>query len=483
MSMRKSIRTRVAVRYSLLYGLLALSIAFGVYGNLQRDAYGRLDDSVSTLLNIVVADIHQEFQEHGQRDTAEQSLRHVLQTVYQTSFPQEQVVVWNAHRLVAYKAPLGRKQADLRRIPLPGYIGAFSRNDLRILTTSVRDSASTDVYRVAVSTWRGDTQNDLAALFRTLAILIPMSVLLAIGAGYVLAQRTLAPLSSMAAALDAITSRNLDARIKVVTSRDEIERLSLRFNQLLERLQLSFQQQQRFMADASHELRTPVSAALTAAQVTLRSTDRSGQHYREALEIVEQQMLRLRRIVEDMFLLARADTDSLPVRAEEFYLDELVAECCRTMRLLAERAGVQLQLVKPLPEVPLRGDSGLIRQAIIILLDNACKFNRPGGRVCISLELKDRCFLRVADTGTGIPDGARDQIFERFFRLDSARGLEHGSGSGLGLAIARWIAEQHGGTLTLECSSPAGSTFVLALGQAGEFRDSTEVSAASVSAD
>ncbi len=461
--MAKSLRTRVALRYSFLFGLLALSIAFGVYGSLQRDAYGRLDDSVATLLHIVAADIHQEFQEHGQREAAEQSLRHVIQTVYETSFPQEQVAIWNGKRLVAYKPPLGHKQADLRSITLPDRTGGFSRNDLRILTASVRDPGTDDIYRVAVSTWRGDTQNDLAALFRTLAILIPLSVILAIAAGYLLAQRTLAPLSSMAVALDAITSRNLHARLQVVTSRDEIERLSLRFNQLLERLQLAFQQQQRFMADASHELRTPVSAALTAAQVTLRCSERSDQDYREALQIVEEQMLRLRRIVEDMFLLARADTESLPIRSEQFYLDELVAESCRTMRLLAERAGVHLQLVKPLPEAPMRGDSGLLRQAIIILIDNACKFNQIGGIVRISLEWEDHYVLRVTDTGAGIPTEAQSHIFERFFRLDSARGSDRGAGAGLGLAIAKWITEQHGGTLVLENSSSDGSTFALSL--------------------
>lgn len=460
-TLRKSLRMRVNLRYSALFGVLAISIALGVYGNLQRDAYSRLDDSTATLLKIVVADIHQEFQEHGHQSAAEQSLSHVLQTVYQTSFPQEQVAVWNGHQLVAYKSALGRQQTDLRHVVLPRDSAAFSQRDLRVMTTVVHDPATTEMYRVAVSTWRGDTQNDLAALFRTLAFLIPATVLLAIAGGYFLAQRTLAPLSAMTEAIDAITSRNLHARIEVATSNDEIERLSVRFNQLLERLQLAFQQQQRFMADASHELRTPVSAALTAAQVTLRGSGRSSEQYREALQIVEQQMLRLRRIVEDMFLLARADTESLPVRSEHFYLDEIVAESCRTMRLLAARSGVQLHLVKPLPEAPLFGDSGLLRQAIIILLDNACKFNQPGGSVCVSLDHRDQYSIRVSDTGPGIPEEAREQIFERFFRLDSARSSSQGSG--LGLAIAKLIAEQHGGNLMLESSAASGSTFVLTL--------------------
>jgi heavy metal sensor kinase len=321
-----------------------------------------------------------------------------------------------------------------------------------------------------VSTWRGDTQNDLSALLHALEIIIPLSLLLSAAGGYLLARRTLAPLTSMAQTVDSISSARLDRRIEILIPRDELGQLALRFNRLLDRLQEAFEQQRRFMADASHELRTPLSAALTATQVMLREKNRSAEEYREALQIVGEQLRRLRRIVEDMFLLARADTASLEIRREEFYLDELVVESCRAMRLLAERNGVKLKLLQPLPEIRMWGDAGLIRQAIIILLDNACKYTSAGGSVCISLDVQaDSCTLRVSDTGPGIPEFAQPYLFERFYQVDSsrsrlqARAGEASSGAGLGLAIARWIAEQHGSRVFLESSSPAGSVFAFQL--------------------
>lgn len=469
--MLNSVRTRVSLRYSLLFGLLALFIGVGVYAYLKRDAYIRLDENTKTLLGVIKLAAKHEIEEHGGKQSGEEALREVMRTLYQTSFPQEQVAVWDGSRLVAFKPNLGRKQNDLRQVRFRGEQGAFNSGDLRVAVSSVYVPQAATSYRVFVSTWRGDTLNDLAALSYGLEMLIPLSFLLAAGSGYLLARRTLAPLSEIAEAMDGLTSKNLDERIAIKSSHDEIGRLAARFNQLLGRLQRAFQQQRRFMADASHELRTPIAAALTAAQVTLRDPNRKAEHYREALQIVEEQMLRLRRIVEDMFLLARADTDSLRLREEEFYLDELVGEACRAMRVLAERAGITLTLVKPMPEVRMFGDSGLLQQAIIILLDNACKYNRSGGFVRVSLEANEEsCVLRVADTGPGIPESAWPQLFDRFFRVDASRarrgekGFDQGSGAGLGLAIARWIAEQHKGSLTLESSTEKGSVFSLQVG-------------------
>ena len=473
--MTKSVRTRVAFRYTLLFGLLSLSISIAVYQYLQHDAYVRLDNTVQTLLGVIEVAVNHEIVEHGSKESGEQSLREVLKTVYQISFPQEQIAVWDGDRLVGYKPSLGRKQHDLRQLHIGNESSLLSRQDLRIATATVYAPSVHTRYRVSVSTWRGDTQSDLAALFGGLQVIIPLSLLVVSGAGYLLARRTLAPVTEMAQTIDAITSSNLNQRVTVHNSNDEVGRLATGFNDLLERLQKAFGQQRQFMADASHELRTPVSAALTAAQVTLRDTNRSPEQYREALQIVEEQMLRLRRIVEDMFLLARADTASVKLRSEEFYLDELVSEACRAMRLLAHRAGVVLELMPALPEVRMRGDAGLVRQAIIILLDNACKYNRAGGLVKVSLTMEGDCpVLRVTDTGSGIPEEARSHVFERFYRVDSSRarpgadGFDHGSGAGLGLAIAKWIADEHHGSLMLERSSSKGSAFALRFNRARE---------------
>ncbi len=468
--MLKSVRARVTIRYTLWFTFLVVLMAAGTYGSLQQDAYARLDDNTRTVLGVMKLVIRHEIEEQGGKESGEASIQKILNTLYQASFPQEQIAIWDGSRLVAHKRNLGRKQDDLRKLHVTAQVSHLNRGDLRISINSVFVPLVKTTYTVVASTWRGDTQNDLSALLRALAMVIPVALLLSTAGGYLLAQRTLAPLTSMAQTVDAISSTNLDKRLAIANSGDELGQLALGFNRLLERLQEAFQQQRRFMADASHELRTPLSAALTATQVMLRDGHRSAEEYREALQLVGEQLRRLRRIVEDMFLLARADTASLELRREEFYLDELVTESCRAMRLLAERNGVHLELLQPLPEIRMEGDAGLIRQAMIILLDNACKYTDSGGSVCVSLDVQtDGCTLRVSDTGPGIPEWARPHLFERFYRVDASRSRSQGraneasSGAGLGLAIAQWIAEQHGSRIFLESSSPAGSVFVLQL--------------------
>jgi signal transduction histidine kinase len=201
--------------------------------------------------------------------------------------------------------------------------------------------------------------------------------------------------------------------------------------------------------------------------VTLDRTGRSEEEYREALTTIDQQLRRLQHIVEDMFVLARADAGEYPLQFVDFDLGEAVAESVRAAALLGQQQGVAV--VGPQSqELPCRGDEGLIRQAILILLDNAVKYTPRGGRVTVNVDQNDSqtYSVIVKDTGMGIPLEAQARIFERFYRVDKARSraaVQRGSGAGLGLAIAQWIANTHGGTLTLVDSGAEGSTFRLAI--------------------
>jgi two-component system OmpR family sensor kinase len=301
-----------------------------------------------------------------------------------------------------------------------------------------------------------------------LLIVVPLIMLLAGLGGWVLARRSLAPVLAMSERASRISADKLDQRLEVVNPRDELGRLAATFNDLLERLGKSFAQQRQFMADASHELRTPLSAIRTAAAVTLQRLERDPGEYREALAIVEQEARRLTRIVEDMFLLARADAGHPSLQNTRFYLDELLAESARAAAVLASQKKVVFDAA-PLVEAPFFGDEALLRQMMWNLLDNALKHTPEGGRVGVALESHDSHYvITVTDSGRGIPAEIQPRIFERFYRADEARvrtetAVE--SGAGLGLPIARWIAEVHGGRLELRRSDPTGSTFVVHLPQ------------------
>jgi signal transduction histidine kinase len=229
---------------------------------------------------------------------------------------------------------------------------------------------------------------------------------------------------------------------------------------LVGQLREALRMQRQFMADASHELRTPVSVIQSAADVTLGRDDRTPAEYREAIGIIGTEAKRLGRLVDDMLVLARADAGGYPLRRENLYLNDLLTECQRSVELLARERGVAVR-TSSAGDVPFCGDENLLRRMLLNLLQNAVAHTRAGGTVTADVAPNGRhAYIRVKDEGHGIAEADRARIFDRFVQLDAAR---RGAGAGLGLPIARWIAEAHGGSLELEDSRSNGSTFRVAL--------------------
>jgi two-component system, OmpR family, sensor kinase len=293
------------------------------------------------------------------------------------------------------------------------------------------------------------------------AWLIPLAILLASGGGYFLARKSLAPVVAMSSQAGRIGAENLHQRLAAQNERDELGHLARSFNDLLNRLSESFDRQRRFMADASHELRTPVAILRGESEVALSQQARSPEEYRESLDVMHHEAERLTRIVEDLFTLTRADAGQYPLQPSDFYLDELVAECVHSARTLAQAKKISLTF-EGAPESPIHADESLVRRMLMNLLDNAIKYTPDFGRVTVSCQRNGREYaVNIADTGCGIPAEMRPRIFERFFRADKARSHAEndGGGAGLGLAISRWIAEAHHGRLELTRSDSTGSTF------------------------
>jgi signal transduction histidine kinase len=319
----------------------------------------------------------------------------------------------------------------------------------------------------ATQSLRGQ-ESALAEARVALLIGIPLGLLLATVGGYVLGRKSLQPVVAMSDAAARIGAMTLRERLPVGNARDELGHLATVFNDLLFRLGESFDQQRRFMADASHELRTPVAIVKGESELALSRADRTIGELRDALETVHGQSRRLTRIVDDLFLLARANAGDQPLVPQSLYLEELAAECVRSARTLASRAGVTVRY-EPEGELPFRGDEGLLRRMLDNLLGNAIKFTPAGGSIVLAASRIDgRYTIAVTDTGPGIPREAQPRIFERFYRVlrtDPERPgvADETAGAGLGLPIARWIAEVHGGRLDLTRSDERGSTFTVEL--------------------
>jgi two-component system, OmpR family, sensor kinase len=312
---------------------------------------------------------------------------------------------------------------------------------------------------------REEMLEDIRATF---AWAIPIALLLASAGGYFLARKSLAPVVAMSSQGGRIGATNLHERLAVQNERDELGQLAQSFNRLLDRLSESFERQRRFMADASHELRTPVAILRGEAEVALSQQARSLEEYRESLSVLHQEAERLTHIVEDLFTLTRADAGQYPLQPQDFYLDELIGECMHAARTLASAKKISLNF-EPSPEAPIRADESLLRRMILNLLDNAIKYTPDGGRVNVACRRTGEEYaLSITDSGTGIPTEMQPRIFERFFRADQARSRSEGNGvgAGLGLSISRWIAEAHLGRLELTRSDSTGSTFTAYL-QAG----------------
>jgi heavy metal sensor kinase len=310
-----------------------------------------------------------------------------------------------------------------------------------------------------------EAERMMAGVRRMFLVAIPLLIVAAAISGYFLADRSLAPVSSMAAHAAEISATNLHERLPV-TGGDELVRLARVINDLLDRLETSFEQQRRFMADASHELRTPTAIVRTEADVTLARPTRTSEEYRASIGIMQDAALRLTRIVDDLFLLARADAGHLVVQQNAVYMEDVVDGAARSVRHLADARGVRVQL-GTLVEAPLRGDADLLGRIVLNLLDNAIKHAPPGGTVTIGMERRhENVAVSVVDSGPGIPAEAVGRLFERFFRAEASRPRhEDGAtgGAGLGLAIARRIAEAHGGSLELVASRPGHTEFRLTL--------------------
>ena len=226
-------------------------------------------------------------------------------------------------------------------------------------------------------------------------------------------------------------------------------------------IELSMEQMRRFMADAAHELRTPLTVVRTRAEVALQQ-ERSPAQYSAALAAIAADSERLGQIVEDLLTLARADAGERPVAREVVYLDDLALDAAEAARVVGQMKGVAV-VIDDFEEAQVNGDPVLLRQLVMILLDNAVKYTAAGGTVRVAVGDKDgRAMLTVDDDGAGIPADQLPHVFERFYRGDAARTRApsaHGTGdgAGLGLSIARWIAEAHSATIELSSSNGAGT--------------------------
>jgi signal transduction histidine kinase len=306
---------------------------------------------------------------------------------------------------------------------------------------------------------------DAEALLSSMVVIAPLILGASLLLGYWVAGRSLKPLGDMVGELEAITDgRSLHRRLAVERSADEVARLGHAVNRMFERLETSFGSLRRFTADASHELKTPLMVLRAGVERALTSP-RTPPESLQALDESLMEVNRMAELVDSLLTLARADEGRLPLAVESCDLRDPVSEAAETANILAEAGGLTVTTAIPDEPVMLDVDRNRIRQMLLNLVTNAVKYSTDGGTVSLGLsDQGNSVTLTVGDSGIGIAAGDLGHIFDRFWRADPARSREgERPGSGLGLAITKWIAEAHGGTITVQSRPGRGTIFTVTL--------------------
>jgi two-component system OmpR family sensor kinase len=360
----------------------------------------------------------------------------------------------------ALSLPSGSFTQPLQGMAWQGTVTAHNGQEVRVYSIALTDNGS--VFAVLQV---GQSLVQLTATLQiiTLALLViaPFMLLLgAVGSSW-LAKRAFRPVLYLTRTAREIKAGDLGRRVPVPLSSDEIHDLAVTLNEMIGRLDQAFTQQRRFVADASHELRTPVTAIRSITDVALEEP-LSFDECVEALRDINAETERLGQLINDLLTLARADEEQMPLDHEPVRLDLLACDVGATMEPLAAERGITLQIQARSPATVL-GDTTRLIQVLMALVDNALIYTNAGGTVTLSIEVDEMdARLMVRDTGIGIAQEDLAHIFERFYRADPARSRAAG-GSGLGLSIARWVIEAHGGSITVESQVGQGSTFTVTL--------------------
>ena len=476
--MFNSVRLRLTLWYTGAMALILVVLALSTYLVLRRNIVLRADAQATQLADSFLSTFRAEIADSPEPGSPQSIAEGVVTATAEHKFRDVIFVVFDAQGNLLGVSEDARNRDHARDLSQEMLLST-----LRSLRSSSRPFGSVSLaghrYRSYLHPFsnygQGGTllvlqslhdQNEfLETMAGTFSLVIPLLILLSSFGGYILARKSLSPVVAMSAQASRIGAENLHERLNVTNPEDELGRLAASFNDLLDRIDRSFEKQRRFVADASHELRTPVAILCGEAEVILGQPTRSEAEYRESLEILREEAKRLKHIVEDLFTLARADAGQHPLDLTDFYLEELMAECAKNVRTLAAAKAIGLSC-EFAGELPIQADEVLLRRMLLNLLDNAIKYTPQGGQIWLrGCSENGRYRMEIADTGTGISPDLQGKIFERFFRGDKARSRHDGNtgGAGLGLAISAWIAQAHGGKIELTRSSPQGSVFTVLL--------------------
>src|SRR5271157_3147214 len=454
---RLSIRWRLTLWYSaVLAGVLAVFV-ISVYVLMQRGLQIRTSESLSIQMTVIEDQLSRSQGRWGLRDRLErQYARH---PAFDIQVSDVDGTIWmHGDRIRDRGLPPPSKLPGAGREVFDNFTVAGLGRFRMVSRLSDRYSVPL-VVQVATSLEENDKQ--LGELMAILLLLGPLAVGCTLGGGYLLARQALAPVERMAATADEITATQLDRRLHEPNPDDELGRLARTLNGMIARLERSFEEVRRFTADAAHELRTPLAILRNEAEVALR-IPRESEQYRDCLENMLEEIDHLSRLSEILLFLFREDAGLGAHTGDVLSLDQIVREVADDIRVVAAEQNLELMVDASSP-CNVLGNAEQLRRLLFNLLDNAIKFTPAGGGIGIRVERqKVQARVIVSDSGDGIAPEHLPRIFDRFYRVDSARSRRTG-GNGLGLSISKSIVEAHRGSIEVKRQPNAGTQVTVTL--------------------
>ncbi len=453
---RLSIGVRLTLWYLAIFAVAQVVFGAGMWFILRHNLYDIVDDGLESQVEDLKS-----FLETQKKDASLDKLREEVNETYAIQHSGDYLQIYTENGELIYRSAF--LQSHPLALPAPEQAGpAIFRNrkvegrPLRFLLQKV--GVNGHVYTVGMGT-RSDDAVETLSLFRSyLLMFAPLILVLAAGGGYWLSRRALSPVDALVGTARDIGGANLNSRLPKLETGDELQRLSDTLNEMLGRIETAFLRITEFTADASHELRTPVSLIRTEAELALRRS-RGEAEYKESLRHILLEAERTTALIEQLLSLARADSGRETLHVRPVDLRQTLRSVFEGWQQVATLRNLRFSATISDQESLVLGDEAALRRVADILLDNAFKYTPSPGKVQLSLEQKgESVVITVQDSGAGIAEQDQPKIFERFYRVDKARSREQG-GAGLGLAIAQWIITQHRGSIEVESHAGEGSTF------------------------
>jgi signal transduction histidine kinase len=476
----QTIRERLAVGYATALGATIVLFGAIIYFVQGSQAFAELDSRVRLESDLIAAILGESFRARDTVVVRDPQTGSLVLTPDVASLlegvPGYVIVVGRGRGLVHLSAdaralPFGSAQALIDVAASPDTTGRFGIVNLPAPLGPVRyyvrpiTEAGPDVTAVVsgapTSGFVVSPPRLLTAMLWTAPFVIAASIFI----GFLLVGRTLRPVEQIVDEVEAITDgRSLHRRLAQLESQDEFARLSGTLNAMLARLEQSFHLLRRFTADASHELKTPLTVLRSGIERSITHPETPA----DVMAILEETLFEVNRmaeLVDSLLTLARADEGRAPLHLDEMDLREILVEVAETAGILGEQAGVDVEVAVPPDPVLMQADRSRVRQLLMNLLTNAIKYTAAGGNVWIeSTVAEDHVVVKVRDAGIGIAPGDLPHIFDRFWRADPARSRTGARpGVGLGLAISKWTAEAHGGSIEVQSRAGRGTTFTVTL--------------------